>query len=395
MRLLRRLLLVLFAIALLLIGVVAFALYDPFSKAPRFLSRSQLITAPAAGPRIAPTGESPIQATDPAWMAALALRYQPTVVVSGFDRFWPTSLPSVLAARWHGRGACLYEAGRCRVHDPTAAALVSPGSRGDYLQWPSPLDNIQDTFRSVASQLGVAGPLLRGWPRGLARLDPFASAQIYFYLLPRTTRRSYPGVPGGLVSLEYWFFYPLNYFPIVRVPLRALSHPISSTVGNTDYHQGDLEHIAVLLDPRTRQPRYLWMARHADEGQAYRWHSPAVQWSGEHPTVYEALGSHSSYSRCGIQRRPRTYFFINDYVVCLPHLTYGFLPGATPLVDLTHTAWACWRGHLGEAGRHLLSGIVALAPYETGGPYSPLLQQENFRTACRLPPGTPKPPAPL
>ncbi|MGI9184750.1 MAG: hypothetical protein ACR2GZ_07270 [Solirubrobacteraceae bacterium] len=391
MRFVRHLLLGLLAIVALLVGAIAFALYDPFSNGPRVLRRSELVTAPREDSRLSAVGEAPIQATDPPALAALALRYQPTVVVSGFDRFWPMSLSAALKARWHGRGPCLIEAGHCRVHDPTVTSLTRPGSRADYLQWPSPLDSIQDNFLSVASRLGVGDSLLPGWPRGISRLDPFASAQVYFYRLPRTTRRSYPGLPGGLISLEYWFFYPLNYFPIIRIPLLALSHPITSTVGNTDYHQGDLEHVAVLLDPRTGQPRYLWMARHADEGQAYRWHSAAVQWNGEHPTIYAALGSHSSYAHCGIQRRTRTYFFINDYVVCLPHLTYGFLPGATPLVDLTHTAWGCWRGHLGEAGRHLLTGMVALAPYETGGPYSPLLQQENFRTTCRLPPGTPKP----
>jgi hypothetical protein len=222
-------------------------------------------------------------------------------------------------------------------------------------------------------------------------MDPFASAQIYFYYLARAPAHAYAGAPHGLVSLEYWFYYPLNYFPLVRIPLQALSDPIGSTVGNTDYHQGDLEHVAVLLDPHTMRPRYLWMARHANEGQAYRWHSGSVQWSGDHATVYAALGSHSSYAQCGIQRRSRTYWFINDYVVCVPHETYGFTYSSTPLVDLAHTSWGCWRGHLGRSGAGLYRGSVGFAPYETDGPVSPLLQQENFGIACKLAPGTPKP----
>ncbi len=132
------------------------------------------------------------------------------------------------------------------------------------------------------------------------------------------------------------------------------------------------------------------MARHANEGQAYRWHSKSVQWSGDHPTIYAAFGSHASYAHCGIQRRSRTFEFINDYVICIPHATYGFTYAATPLVDLLPTGWACWRGHLGQsAGLH--RGQVGFAPYETDAPLSPLLQQENFDIACKVPPGTPKP----
>jgi hypothetical protein len=386
-----RLLVGLVIVILLLAGAVAFALYDPLAHGPRVLKLSELITAPAGAAALSQAGEAPIQDTDPAWLSALALRYQPTVVVSGLDRFWPMSLSSILDARWRGQGPCLYEHGACRDRDPALDALDGPGASADYLKLPSPLDNVQDTFEAVASRLGVAASVLHAWPRQLSHIDPFASAQIYFYYLPRTTRRSYPGVPGGLISLEYWFFYPLNYFPLVRVPLEALNRPISSTLGNTDYHQGDLEHVAVLLDPRTLRPRYLWMARHANEGQAYPWQSSAVQWDGAHPTVYAALGSHASYAHCGIQRRSRTYWFINDYVVCSPHEDFGFTPAATPLVDLSHTGWACWRGHLGQAGRHLITGVVGFAPYETSGPVSPLLQQENFGTACHLTPGTRKP----
>jgi hypothetical protein len=137
------------------------------------------------------------------------------------------------------------------------------------------------------------------------------------------------------------------------------------------------------------------MARHANEGQAYPWHSSAVQWQGDHPILYGALGSHEPYTDCGIQRRPRTFFFVNDYVVCIPHKTYAFTYAATPLVDISHTIWGCWRGHLGKAGHGLTDPIDEADQYETPGPASPLYQQENFRIGCRVPPGTPKPVAPL
>lgn len=395
MRFVRHLIVAVILLIVVLIGGVAFVLYDPFSAGGGFIDRAELITAGPAGDAALAGAEPDVRVTDPPPLAALALRYQPTVIVSALDRFWPVSLQSVLKERWRHRVTCVISAGRCTIPDPTLADLAVRGSPNDYLRYATPVDDAQDSFLTVAALLGAPASVLRLWPLDLPQVDPFRSAQVYFHELPRTTRHSYPGLPAGLISLEYWFFYPLNYFPLVRIPLQGLTNPIGSTLGNTDYHQGDLEHVAVLLDPRTMQPRYLWMARHADEGQAYRWHSPQVQWDGDHATVYAALGSHASYAHCGIQRRSRTYEFINDYVPCIAHETYGFTYARTRLVDLDHTRWGCWRGHLGEAGRHLQRGIVGLTPYETPGPYSPLLQSENFRTACHVSPGTIKPATPL
>jgi hypothetical protein len=395
-RFVRHLIGALVLLIVLLIGVVAFVLYDPLASSRKFLSMSEMIVSPSANTdRGLVGGEKPIQQTDPAAMAALALHYQPTLVVSAYDRNWPVSMLSMLGTRWDNHGVCLYVGGRCKVRDPTAAALDPPGASSDYLQFPTPVDNVIDTFRSAASALGLpVGPVTK-FPRELTDLNPFASAQMYFYYLARTTRESYRGLPAGLISLEYWFYYPLNYFPLVRIPLEALSNPIGSTIGNTDYHQGDLEHVAVLLDPKTMKPLYLYMARHAGEGQAYKWGSKSIEWVGDHATVYAALGSHASYASCGIQRRSRTYWFINDYVVCIAHKTFAFVYSSTPLVDLAKTSWGCWRGHLGKAGRHLHGGNFGFAPYETPGPLSPLMQQENFNVACQVPKGTPKPPAPL
>jgi hypothetical protein len=380
-------------LALAIAGGLALVLYDPFSGSTRFMSRSQLITAPphATAVRFSRGRELPVQDTDPPSIASLALRYQPTLVVSALDRNWPVSLVSLLGTRWKGQSTCIYIAGRCQVKNPTAMSLDGAGSRSDYIRYPTPLTNVEDTFWGAAQALGVPVPELEGWPHDLATMNPFASAQDYFYYLARTRRRSYPGAPAGLISLEYWFLYPLNYFPTFRYPLQALVNPIGATIANSDYHQGDLEHVAVLLDPKTKRPRYLWMARHANEGQLYRWGSSSVQWEGSHPTIYAALGSHASYAHCGIQRRSRTYWFINDYVVCKPHQDYGFLYSTTPLVDLAHTTWGCWLGRLGQAGRTVSAGSFSFVPYEEKGPFSPLSQQENFGIACRHRPGIRKP----
>lgn len=372
-------------------GALAFTLYDPTSSAPGRLSLSQLIVAPEGVEHR--TGEPPVEQTDSPALAALARRYQPTLVVSAFDRFWPVSLTELLGARWSGHVTCLYVDYHCRIRSP-AASVLTTGHPSDYLRFPTPVDNVKATFASAALELGVPLSVIRAWTSHPDRLDPFPSAQEYFYYLPRTTRHSYPGAPAGMVSLEYWFFYPLNYLPLVRIPLEALTQPITSTLANTDYHQGDLEHVAVLLDSATLAPRYLWMARHADEGQLYRWGSRAVQWQSGHPVVYAALGSHASYAHCGIQRRSRTFWFINDYVVCIPHQTFAFTYQSTPLADMSHIPWTCWRGHLGDDGRSLIRKAVWFVPFETGGPISPLRQQENFHTACAIsrgerPPVTP------
>ncbi len=395
LRFVRHLIAGLLLLALIALGVVAFSLYNPLAGGPRVLSRSQLIAPSSSSITHLITGEAPVQVTDPPQIATLALRYQPTLVVSADDRFWPVSVLDSLRFRFDGHATCLYRGGRCRVPNPAPSDLDHPGSWSDFLAYPAPLASVGDAFFSAAEALGIPVGTIRAWTRKPAAIDPFATAQIYFYYLGRTGPRAYPGIRGGLISLEYWFYYPLNYFPLVRIPLEALSHPVTSTLGNTDYHQGDLEHVAVLLDPKTMQPLYLWMARHANEGQAYPWHSTSVQWEGDHPVIYAALGSHTSYARCGIERRPRTYWFINDYVVCAPHGDYGFTYETTPLVDLTHTAWACWRGHLGISGAHLRRSTYRFVPFETDGPHSPLLQAENFHTTCKPKPGDKPPPQPL
>jgi hypothetical protein len=300
--------------------------------------------------------------------------------MSAADRFWPVSVLDTLKFRWKGRATCLYVGGRCR-HEPPQPGDLKGGSPSDYLQFPTPLNRVEDAFRSAAQALGSPLDAIEQWRARVTQLNPFQSAQFYFRYLPDPPHHAYRGVPDGLISLQYWFFYPLNYLPLVKKPLQTLVNPVGATIGNTDYHQGDFEHVAVLLDPRTKRPRYLWMARHEDEGVAFGWHSKRMQWDGDHAVVYAGFGGHATYPRCGIQRRRRTFKFVNDYVVCIRGLNFGFTHDSTPLVDLAHTTWACWRGHLGQSG-HLKRRVVSFVPYETDGPLSPLRQQENLDASC-------------
>ena len=302
-------------------------------------------------------------------------------MTSAADRFWPVSVLDTLHFRWHRRSTCLYVAEQCR-HEPPRLTDLSAGSQSDYLRFPTAVNRVGDQFLSAARALGAPLDAIRDFRKKAAELNPFPSAQFYFYYEAKPPAHAYRGVQDGLISLQYWFFYPLNYLPTVKTPLETLADPIGATIGNSDYHQGDFEHVAVLLDPRTKRPRYLWMARHGDEGVAFRWHSRRVQWQGDHPVVYAAFGSHATYPRCGIQRRSRTLKVVNDYVVCIRNLNYGFTYDRTPLVDLAHTAWGCWQGHFGDAGRDIKPGPVGLVPYESDGPLSPLWQQENRGVAC-------------
>jgi hypothetical protein len=372
-----------------LLGLVAAAVVfwavEPTVGGRHFLDPDELVTAASGrsletGVVLAPA-EPPIQQTDPPALASLALRYQPTLVTSAADRFWPISVLDTLRFTWKRRRTCLYVRARCHREPPEVSDLTG-GSPDDYLQYPAPVNSVGDQFLSAARALGVPPEVIRHFRDRSAVLDPFRSAQVYFHLQRDPPEHAYRGVPDHLVSLQYWFFYPMNYLPTVKTPLKTLADPIGATLANSDYHQGDLEHVAVLLDRRTQRPRYLWMARHGDEGSAFRWRSRRVQWQGDHPVVYAAFGSHATYPRCGIQRRARTFKVVNDYVVCIRGLNYGFTYDTTRLVSLDHTVWGCWQGHLGQSGHHLRRGPVGFVPYETDGPLSPLRQQENRDATC-------------
>jgi hypothetical protein len=380
----RKVVLALVVLGLIAGGIVFWAV-EPTVGGRRFLETDELVTsfteqAPAVSRPLSPA-EPRIQQTDPPELVKLALRYQPTLVTSAADRFWPVSVLDTLRFRWKRRQTCLYAGGHCR-HEPPQPSDLAGGDPEDYLQYPTAVSSVGDTFLSAARALGAPLEVIREFRKRPAELDPFASAQFYFHYQSDPPPDSYRGVPDHLVSLQYWFFYPLNYLPTVKTPLKTLANPIGATLANTDYHQGDLEHVAVLLDPRTMRPRYLWMARHGNEGASFPWRSKRVQWQGDHPVVYAAFGSHATYPRCGIQRRSRTFKVVNDYVVCIRGLNYGFTYDATPLVNLDRTVWGCWQGHLGRSGRHLRRGPVGFVPYETDGPVSPLRQQENRDITC-------------
>ncbi|MHB8531099.1 MAG: hypothetical protein ACYDC2_00095, partial [Solirubrobacteraceae bacterium] len=357
-------------------------------------------------------GEQPIQGTAPHLVSELARRYQPTLLVTAADRNWPVSLEAVLAERGaDGSRACLVRAGKERMPTCgiTGAALAYSGASGaDYLQLPTKLE--LDSTPSGQFEAFMRGQQIEPgepsrWLADPALLKPWSTAQIYFYLADPLERERFPkpainsSVPERMIGLEYWFYYPYNYYPAVFRRKLMEDTPLAAESVNFDNHQGDWEHVDVLLDPQTLQPQWLYLARHGFEGTFIRWANADLVEG--HPVVQAAYGGHPSYERgCGPQPRPRADARLTrlnlsaalvDLLVCGSG-RLGFRAATTPLVDLASVPWACWPGHFGEASfrersaaespeflRDVLNRLALVA-----GPEAPLLQAEN-RGVCSRP----------
>jgi hypothetical protein len=362
------------------------------------------VAAPQLGPGVvagpapplgrATDGETPIQADARvgAQIAALARRYQPTLLVTAADRNWPVSVNAVLnELAPDGAPVCLVVPKPARrICSPQPSQLTPPTG---YLQLPDTLrgqPSPEAQFRAFLAGLGQVLPPRRRWLSDPSSLNPWASAQIYFYYDPGIPRAAWPklahvptGVSNGLIGLEYWFFYPYNYYPVVVDSGLMGEAPIAGDRLNVDLHQGDWEHADVLLNPRTMQPEWLYLARHDYEGSFVPWSSPTLPLDDGHPVIQAALGGHPSYPPgCGAQPRAVSAGALSDWLACGSG-RFAFRAATTPLVDITSQPWACWRGYFGENGP-----LEAAAPssdvlvglrhtrYATP-PRGPLVQAEN------------------
>ncbi len=347
----------------------------------------------------AAAGEPPINKTTPLPIARLARRYAPTLLVTVADQNWPVSLGAVLAERGpRGATACLIEARAPRRLCPvTPSSLSGGGARSsDYLQLPVQLAHNQSPagqFRAFLRGLQINAGSTDSWLADPGRLDPWASAEFYFYYAGPISASRWPkGLPdksvaADLIGLEYWFFYPFNYYPTVVDKQLMDGAPLAGDQLNTDLHQGDWEHIDVLLDPHTLLPQWIYLARHSNEGMFIRWSSHSLRFDGGHAIVQAAFGGHPTYlPGCGAQA-PRAVLsdLSSDWLVCGSG-RFAFRGSTTPLVDLARPDWGCWPGHFGEA-RTPLEVQAANRP-ETlidqirhavfvAGPRSPLRQAEN------------------
>ncbi len=383
-----------------------------------------VIAGPAPPGGQAADGEPTIEQTSPE-IAALARRYQPTLLVTVADPFWPVSVGALLADRGAGgQVTCLQHlpAMRCPPKQPRAAPmpsqLTAAGSNpDDFLEYPvspalgpDPGGQLAAFLRGQPARPGGI-PTLRQRLANPGLLDPWRSAEIYFYYAANANPASWPApdaaIKGPLIALQYWFVYPYNYYPTVFDAGLLNDAPVAGDLVNTDLHQGDWEHVTVLLDAKTKQPLYLYTARHSNEGEYYAWDSPLLTFDDGHPIVQAALGGHPTYDahcRESLRYAPALGVLkgrVADWIVCGSG-RYAFRAQTTPLVDLAKAPWACWQGHFGVATRseigaaRLNEGSIQRAidaNYKVAGPRSPLWQAENGRLAAdqSAKPGAPPP----
>jgi len=341
--------------------------------------------------------EKPITETTPRALAELALRYQPTVLTSVVDRFWPVTVSSVLGQRGaNGKRTCFVVDDRCRQRRPTLSDLTPTGDSTESLDYPASLANDPtQQFLSYTRGLGMDDEDASTWLVDPAKLNPWATSAVYFYYAGKVSRNErYGELAEGLLALQYWFFYPYNYYPTILQRQLMLASPLGAIEYSSDLHEGDWEHVTVLLDPATLEPKQLYQARHDVEGDLMSWGNSALAFDGEHPVVQAALGGHPTYDRaCKERPRPLLKNQTSDWVVCATG-RYAFPAASTPLIDLARASWACWPGHFGEATAEQRR-LAALPEHDlrrwqakvikVAGPRSPLMQAENAGVCQRGP----------
>jgi hypothetical protein len=364
--------------AALVLVTVAIGLSACGPPAPACVGGEASIAPPSAG-------ELPISQTSPE-VAALAREYEPTVKMSTLDRFWPVSVATVLRERdLGGKGMHLVSGGRV-VADPATLADLRPSDMSSsYLEYPARLADKAAQMRVFLRGVGVPESLIRAWPTDVSRYA-HETAQIYFFegkgcSYGRQATSSYR-------ALQYWFFYGLNYYPMTVDSPTMLAEPLRADTADIDFHEGDWEHIAVLLAREGSRyvPKFVWMARHASEGQLIPWDRVERDPEG-HPVVYPAFGGHPSYPECGAHPRALLGAAVYDYAVCRAGL-YTFTGASTRLVDLAHVGWSCWPGFFGTTvgTKESSDADDPTGQILVAGPRSPLRQMEN-RNVCPKPNG--------
>ncbi len=302
-------------------------------------------------------------------------------MMSRLDRFWPVSLATVLRERGrYGAGVSLMSGGRVVAAPVPLADLKSTDSSIAYLDYPAALADKSDQMRAFLRGTGAAEDAIAAWPKDLPPVAAAANrtGQIYFY--DAGTGCDYGGQSTAQYrALQYWFFYGFNYYPMTIDTATMLADPLQADTADVDLHEGDWEHVTVLVDQEGGQniPKYVWMARHATEGVLIPWNEVEKDSLG-HPVVYPAFGGHPSYPSCGAHARAILAASVYDYVVCAPGL-YTFSGATTQLVDLAHVGWACWPGSFGTTVGTTASNDAddPSGQILVGGPRSPLRQAEN------------------
>ena len=94
---------------------------------------------------------------------------------------------------------------------------------------------------------------------------------------------------AGRIVVQYWFFEPVNLW----------SPAVPAAANAWQAHEGDWEHIAIVLDARGT-PLQAGYAQHC-RGVRTPWSRVPRYGRTQRPLVYVGLGSHASYLRRGVQ----------------------------------------------------------------------------------------------
>jgi lysophospholipase L1-like esterase len=274
---------------------------------------------------------------------ALAKSVQPELVVDREDGFWPVSVLTLLRMQDRRARVCR------RVADGTCVRMITQsdfsfgGGEGEWLDYPANELSRRDERRLFYDALGS--------------VDPSRTARIYF-LVSRGEGKNAPD------TVQFWFFYTYNYL--------LTAHFLKFPAG---LHEGDFETVSFLLSAHSHQPRYVWMARHEDEGRMFVWDEEQIKKAGGHLVAYAARGSHATYESCRRQSREikAPLGLIDDRPQCDIHQELHLAPESTHTIDLSRVPWACWHGRFGE---HPGGRLIEHVPHEAeDGPFGPLWQQ--------------------
>ena len=162
-----------------------------------------MIAGPAPAGGQANDGEPPIERTAPPAIAALAKRYQPTLLVTVADQNWPTSVNAILDERGPAdQPVCLVQQrSPHEVCPPSPSSLGGVGAQSsDYLQLPVRLARNQSPggqFQAFLRGQYIASGSLHNWLADPGVLDPWRSAEIYFYYRGPVSISRVPGSGPG------------------------------------------------------------------------------------------------------------------------------------------------------------------------------------------------------
>jgi hypothetical protein len=195
---------------------------------------------------------------------------------------------------------------------------------------------------------------------GRALDAPFnASAPVYTHV---SKNDYHPDFPADAFVVQYWSFYVFN---------GALDDMLMAGA-----HEGDWEHVTVVVSADERELLGVYMAAHSHEGQ---WLKPgAFVQTGHAVHVYVALHTHASYPSQGVKKRINDnvmYSFLHDHcsndgVVWHPDTVINMGEQAVPLVP-----WAYYNGYWGS--KKLGYSFIPL-PFDSASPPRGPMHQADY-----------------